>query len=160
MTSCRAQRYRSVRVSLPMFSPISSISGQTPASTSSSPGGGPRREITCNAPPDLRRGCQAAEPEAPLMMKRGSADRKLHRRVSNFIFCVSGREGRPLGGALGKPETGVGNDRRHVGEPAPLEILPGATEFHTSRSGRAPVSAKSINSAAPTSGASKRKHIF
>src|SRR5262249_54989778 len=38
---------------LPTFFSVSSISGQTPASTSSSPGTGPQREINCNAPPDL-----------------------------------------------------------------------------------------------------------
>ena len=37
---------------LPIFSSASSISGQTPASTTSSPGTGPRRVTACNAPPD------------------------------------------------------------------------------------------------------------
>jgi Transposase IS66 family len=50
----RSSSAASIRAAtLPKFSPVSSISGQTPASTSSSRGTGPPREITCNAPPDL-----------------------------------------------------------------------------------------------------------
>jgi molybdenum-dependent DNA-binding transcriptional regulator ModE len=84
---------------LPTFSPVSSISGLMPVSTNSSPGPGPPHAITCNAPPDLHRRCQAPGARGQkhrllLNIGRFSPDLTRARRPNgvciNTVRCVFG----------------------------------------------------------------------